>query len=100
MASKTVRTKDEIEAQAYELEAMKPTVRQYSHFGDDNWARIEAQIAVLRENLSEREIEDRYLDGGVYDEAMLARAWMNGEDPEGTGEDLVASWKPLVLKKK
>lgn len=43
------RSDEDIQAEIDGLREIKPLVRQYSMFGDDNWAAIEAQIAVLED---------------------------------------------------
>jgi len=74
-------------------------VRRISGFGDDNWAKIDAEIAVLEEDLDEDAIYDRWepKEEGVepppeVDSGLLARRWMDGEEDEGLAE----GWKPAA----
>jgi hypothetical protein len=55
------KTKEQVKAQATLLSEMKPRIRRYSFFGDDNWAKIDVQIKVLEEDMSEDELND-YVD--------------------------------------
>lgn len=73
----------EIEA----LKALKQTVLQYSIFGDDYHERLDAQIAVLEERLSEDQAFDRFGDsenpGATVDivcDAAEAARWLTGEE--------------------
>ena len=97
-------TKAQIEKEIKELTEIKPKVRRFSMFGDDNHKCIEAQIEVLINDLSDDQIEDRW--GGdvcdesapalsLYDNATEARAWLNGESEE---ESLAEDWRPLIEK--
>ena len=45
-------TKAQIEKEIKELTEIKPKVRHFSMFGDDNHKCIEVQIEVLKNNLS------------------------------------------------
>jgi hypothetical protein len=57
----TPKTEEQVKAQAALLSEMKPRIRRYSFFGDDNWAKIDVQIKVLEEDMSEDELND-YVD--------------------------------------
>lgn len=80
------RTQEEIERQIQGLLKMKETLPQKSFFGDDNWAKIDAQIAVLK---GEATPDDYYIDeksedyedgdNDVWSEAERAESWLNGE---------------------
>lgn len=73
----------------------KTKVRQYSHFGDDNHASIDAELAVLEDNLDDGEIYNKQDDGdwseNQVDNALHARRWLDGEEAESPS----FGWKPL-----
>ena len=37
---------------------MKPFIRRYSYFGDDNYAKLDAAIRALEEGMDENDIDD------------------------------------------
>jgi hypothetical protein len=84
-----------IEREAAILAELLPKVRRHSLFGDDNHAAIEAQIAVLREDLDDDDIIRRFDEGDdedrascyVVDAAIEARCWRDGEAPDAPSED-------------
>ena len=57
----TPKTEEQVKAEAELLSSMKTRIRRYSFFGDDNWAKIDVQIAVLESSLDEDELND-YVD--------------------------------------
>lgn len=81
----TRKTDAQIDAQASELQALKTRVRQYTAFGDDNHAALDAQCAVLRKRMS---MDDVYIEFGdeespdftqhTLDAALEAHDWMTG----------------------
>jgi hypothetical protein len=100
MAKKyTKKTAVQVKAEIKALEAIKPKVPHHSGFGDDNYAKIDAEVAVLREDLDEDAIYSRY-EGEDPDAepppeldcALHARRWMDGEEDEGLAE----GWKPAA----
>ncbi len=42
-----LKTQKEVDAEVEKLREMKPFVRQFTSFGDDNHARIEAEIQAI-----------------------------------------------------
>ena len=87
------RVKPEIEA----LKAIKPNVRRYSIFRDDNHAAIDAQIEVLTDDLDWDTIDAEYGHSQhLYDAARDARIWLDGDDPELDATGLAASWESLT----
>ena len=95
------RTVQELEKEVHALEALKPRVRRFSKFGDDNHAAIDAQIKVFREDLSEEDIYKEWEDPDNYDanrylidSALVAAAWRDGESEDGLAPS--DDWKPLV----
>lgn len=94
-----MRTKDEIDAEAARLEAMKPTVRKCSGFGDNHHNAIDAQVQVLREGMSNDDIFDAWGDEeidefeqNVLDAAIQAQDWMRGDTDEAPSVE----WQDLV----
>jgi hypothetical protein len=83
------RTQEEIDRQIEGLKKMKDTLPEFSHFGDNNWEKIDAQISVLRGHSTP---DDYYVDEGMddyqdgdndtYFEAEAALFWLNGENDE------------------
>ena len=70
------RTKEEIKRQVEGLQKMKKTLPQYSFFGDDNWAGIDAQLDVIE---GIREPDDFESDSDeIYSMAQQAEDWLNG----------------------
>lgn len=88
----------QIKKEADTLEAMKLKVRQFTAFGEDNHKRIEAQITVLRENLDEDDIDDKWPPEDDYDLNECARNAMDWINCCGDVESLSGDWKPLVNK--
>ncbi len=112
-------TKAQIKAEIKKLKAMKPFIPVKSMFGDNNHNSIDADIAVMEKNLTEEQIEERYLprdeDGDDIEDdhengktadiehsARMTRYWMDGAPRLGEGaptkgwEALATSrgWKP------
>ena len=77
---------EQIRAEIKKLKEMKPKVRHYTGFGDDNHAAIEVQIRVLEEILDVDDIYDRWdMDDHLCESAIEAREWLDegGEPPSG-----------------
>lgn len=72
-----MRTKEEITRQREGLEKMKKGLPEYSAFGDNNWANIDAQIDILLG----ADLGD-YEDSDEYNSAEEAEMWLNGEIEE------------------
>ena len=96
-----MRTKSEIEAEIECLKTMKPTVRHFTFFHDDNWSVIDAQIKALAERMDDDDVwsewedsDEEYLNQSrERDGAGEAVAWMNGySDSEAPSK----GWLPLV----
>ncbi len=88
----------DIDAEIAALEAQIPRVRPESAFGDKHPDAIRAQIAVLREQLDEEEIDDRAEDeeweDNVKDAALEAYKFWNGEPLDDT-DTLSEAWEAL-----
>lgn len=83
------RTKKETLRQINGLKASKKSLPKYSVFGDNNWEKIAAQIAVLegRHNANHYyfdETSDDYeeVENEVYFAAARAEDWLNGSRDE------------------
>lgn len=88
----------EIQIEIDRLKKMKPKVKHYTFFGDDNWARIEAQIRVLDLGLNEDDIYDEWPGDDemeIRSGAQDALAWIEGEGGEGD-DPPSAGWKELM----
>lgn len=91
----TRRAPEVIQAEADLLKEMKPRIRRWSAFNDDNWAMLDAQIAVLDDDLDEAEINQFYDNEDVNAAAYTALRWRNGEDLDD-GLSVSDGWKDLV----
>ena len=88
------RTQEDIDRQIAGLKRVKDTVPEYSRFGDPNHKSIDAQISILskEKNMSfyepsfiddnEEEEEEESEEKYIYDEALLAFNWLNGNYDE------------------
>lgn len=90
------KTQEQIDQQIKWLTENKPKIRKMSAFGDDNHAAISAQIFVLKGDVPECDIFNRY-DGAAdlndLDSALEARAWMDGLAEQDT---LSEDWECLI----
>lgn len=96
---KAVPDKKAMDAEVALLKKMKPDVRHYTGFGDDNHAAIEAQILVIERGMDNDEIYDRWPDERDESErscALEAREWLDGNATDGPPSE---EWKPLWNKK-
>jgi hypothetical protein len=96
--------KKKIEAEIKKLKEILPKVQPFSAFGDDNQARIRAEIRVMEEDLDEDDIfnefpaSDEDMESGspcagTNQSARDARQWLDGESEDGSPYE---NWKPLV----
>ncbi len=94
---RTPKSDKQIKEEIAKLEEMKPNVRRSSSFGDDHHEAIDAQVEVLKEQLDNDEIYDRFEDGpqNVLDAALEAMGWMDGGS-YGEGERPSKNWAELV----
>ena len=102
------KSEAEIKAEIGRLKDVKPGVPEHSMFGDSNHDKIEATIAVLKEDLDNDQIFDRFekLDEeGVAEEnqveldaALDAMYWRDGGG--GDGEPPSKGWEDLAEAKK
>jgi hypothetical protein len=88
MGTNSVPSKELILQQIEAIEGVKDRVPPTSTFGDDNVKAIEAQLAVLGQNLPEQFIRNEFgWDDYVYYSAMDARHWLDGKLREGPAAD-------------
>lgn len=89
-------TAKQIKAEIKTLRKMKPTVIQFSRFGDDNHKAIDAQISVLETNMEEEKVYSTYEDNRYSaNSAIDAIAWRDDQQ----GDEYAApsdEWKALV----
>jgi hypothetical protein len=88
------RTEEEIQHQIEGLENMKKIVPERSFFGDENWKKIDAQIAVLKGNAvpndyyrNEHDEDYNEGDNDIWSDAELAEQWLNGEEDNDLFEE-------------
>jgi len=77
------KTQKEIGKEIEALKAIRPRVKPYTYFGDDNLAALDAQIEVLEQDLDSDDIWDRWpgeeSDIHIRGAADSARDWIDGE---------------------
>lgn len=89
------RTRKAIQAEIARLKEMKPNVLQFSAFGDDHHAAIDAQIEVLEGDMSEDECYDSIKfseNETILEECLYAARWARGEEKNAPS----ANWVELV----
>ena len=100
-----MKTASEMRDQVKPLTEIKPKVRRYSTFGDDNWAAIDRQIEALVDEWVDGNARDALDEGDIslheFDAACEAIAWADDvyEEYEEDGEIVdrpSLSWKSLV----
>ncbi len=103
-------TPGEIETELSALKALAGKIRPYSSFGDDNNAKLAAQIRVIEtdmpegaiygyyENSDDDEEDEEEEDNAELDAALGARQWLDGQWNEGPDcPSPSASWRSLVV---
>jgi hypothetical protein len=91
-----IPTKEQVTMEIAKLKEMKPHVRHFSAFNDDNHEAIDAQIQVLEEDMDDDGIDENWPDDDQYsirDAAQAARSWLDGESDTAT---LSEEWEGLV----
>lgn len=81
VTAKKPKTDAEVAAEIAALQAVKTQVPKYSHFGDNNHAAINAQIAVLTERMTRDQVRARFPEDGADKlfMALIAADWMEGD---------------------
>ena len=83
------KTPQQITGEIDTLQEMKPFVRQYTIFGGNNWAKIDAQIKALDERMDEddtweawpqEEEDEEEKENEIRSEAQYAVRWMEGDE--------------------
>lgn len=93
-------TDQQIKAEIKALQELKKTIPKKTFFGDDNHERLDAQIEVLENRMTEKQIENRFYvdetsedyhegDNDLWSHAGEAHRWMVGEDKEAPS----SGWK-------
>lgn len=95
MNNRVNKSDTQIEAVVKALEEIKPNVRRYSVFGDDNWAAIDAQLNVLKKKMTYQAINNEYWKEGdegdhVYSSALDARSYLDGDY-----DNIIEDWRAL-----
>lgn len=93
-----MKTQEEIKKEIEALKAVRPNVRPYSMFGDDNLAAFDAQVEVLEQDMDDDEVSDRFDCSGIPENVMSsafhALDWINGEE-DFDGGSLAEGWSPI-----
>jgi len=88
-----MKTQKEIEKQIVALKEIRPKVRPYSFFGDDNLAKLDAQVKVLEEDMDSDEVWGEWPEEESDMEIRMAAdgavAWRDGESEV---DDLATDW--------
>ncbi len=85
-------TNEQVQEEIKKLKDMRPNVRRYTGFGDDNHAAIEVQIRVLEQGLGSNAIYDRWdMELHLVSSALEAHYWteQGDEAPSEAWGDLV-----------
>lgn len=87
-----MKTQEEIDEQIAALKEIRPKVKPYSFFGDDNLAKLDAQIKVLEEDMDPDEVWDEWPEEEKDMEIRMAAdetvAWRDGEsDVDNLADD-------------
>ena len=95
---KVAKTDTEVQQEIANLIAIKPRIPQFSAFGDNNHAAIDAQLAVLRERLTRDEVVTRFPFDGTETNYMarVAYEWMSGEVPAGPNDTPSQDWQAIA----
>ena len=88
-----MKTNEEIKKEVEALKAIRPKVKPYSIFGDDNLANLDAQVNVLENNLDPDDIYEQYdhADASEYvlEGALEADNWRSGDsESDSLAEDM------------
>jgi len=88
-----VRTDEQKASMIEGLRQMKNKAPEFTFFGDNNHAGIDAQIAAIEEEWSEDDCYDKYPDmeedSHTRDMALDAVKWLNGQEEDDV---LLGQW--------
>lgn len=89
-----MRTQEEIQIEIGKLTELKPKIRHFNFFGDNNRNAVQAQIDVLVDRMDEDDIYDMegHWSQNEIDSALEARRWLDEEGDETPSDD----WKDLA----
>ena len=93
----TPKTEQEVKVEIAALREMKPFVRHFSAFGDDNHAKIDAQNKALEEKMDEDDVYNEWPDSGDYELLNNAQDAINWRDGESESEDGSPSQQWAIL---
>lgn len=91
-----MKTNEEIEAEIKALTEIKPRVRRETAFGEDNHVAIDAQIRVLRDEMTEEDVIQAHEEINewetehAYEAARDAAQWLAGKLEESLSESWAA----------
>lgn len=92
---KKPKTQNEIDKEIQGLLAVKPRLPPFNVFNESNHAKIDAQVDVLRNHLTDEEVDEKYANvEGVYNEAIEALTWREGMSP--IGYSMAADWADVL----
>jgi len=100
MGKNKPKSQKAVEKEIKALKEMKPFVRQFTAFGDNNHDKIDGQIKALEEMGDEEEADDEWVDEAdneIRMNACDAIRWKNGEDD---GAQPSRNWASLDSRKK
>lgn len=87
-------TVKQVKSEIAALKELRDKIPPRTAFGDDNLARIDAEIDVLENDLSINDVDQKYGDDdAVYESATYALQWIDGEAEDGSMSD---NWRPLA----
>lgn len=89
-----MKTKEQIDMMIKDLQEIKPRVRHFTFFGDNNQEAIEAQIWVLQSNAIENDVWNRFSEEEEYQRSLALDAtdWIDGKN-----ENLLSDWQELIV---
>lgn len=76
-----MRTRDEIMVMVKSMEALRPKIRPFNAFGDDNLAQFDVALKVVKGELTENDIND-ITNPEQNSAGQNALEWLRGEDVE------------------
>lgn len=95
-----LRTNKELNDEIAALSALKTTIPKMTMFGNNNHEKLDAQIEVLEQRMTEKQVEQRFYqdesddlyqdgDNDLWSNAGDAHRWMIGEEDESPS----SGWK-------
>jgi len=85
------KTDKQVKAEIEKLREMKPFVRQFTAFGDNNHDRIDCEIKALEDDMDDDATYDEWpddeADADSRSSAQFAIAWRDGDEAESPSEN-------------